>query len=304
MVATGRGTVLITGGNGLVGSHLTRILLAEGHAVRHLSRQPRPGSPVPVFKWSVADGYLDPGALEGVDHVVHLSGANIASRRWTPDRMRELYSSRVDAAELLLREAKRYGLRPRTFISAGGINYYGTATSDHIFTEDDPPANDTLGNLCQAWERSAFAWAPHARVAVLRMPMVLARGAGALPKMAGPARWGLAAPFGTSRQWMPWAHVEDVARAFVFLIQQDVDGAFNLAAPEQVRNRDFIRELAHVLHRPCFLPAIPAPLLRAAMGSMASLILEGSRVDGGKLARAGFPLMHPALRPALASLLQ
>lgn len=298
-------TVLITGGSGLVGSHLTRLLQENGHTVRHLSRQPRNIAGVQVFRWDVHGRSVDPLALQGVDHIVHLSGAGIVGKPWTAERLQELRDSRADAAGLLFAEAERLGQWPQTFISASGINYYGTATTDHIFTEDDPPADDTLGRLCQAWEQAAFAWGPRVRVAVLRMPAVLAREGGALPKMAGPARWGLAAPFGTGNQWMPWAHVDDVARAYLFLLQHgNLSGAFNLAAPEHADNRTFIRKVAKALHRPCFLPAIPTFLLRAAMGAMSSMILEGSRVNGEKLVRAGFGFRFAKLDEALGDLLQ
>lgn len=298
-------TVLLTGGSGLIGSQLTRLLLGEGFDVRHLGRHPAGGASVPTFGWDIAQGWVDPAALGGVDHVVHLSGAGIVDQRWNPARFRELEASRVNAARLLQQEMGKAGAWPKTFISASGINYYGMATTDRTFTEGDPPATDQLGRLCQAWEAAATAWAGHARVAVLRMPMVLAREGGALPKMAGPARWGLAAPFGTGRQWMPWAHVEDVVRAYLFLLRhEEASGAFNLSAPEHVDNRTFIRQVAHALHRPCFLPAIPAWLLRTALGAMSSMLLEGSRISGEKLVRAGFTYRHPQLGEALADLLQ
>jgi uncharacterized protein (TIGR01777 family) len=298
-------TVLITGGSGLIGRRLTQLLLQEGHHVRHLGRNARPGAQVHSFTWDLAKGRMDPDALMEVDHIVHLSGAGIVDQRWTPQRVGELHASRAAAAELLLQAASTHGHWPKTFISAGGINWYGTITGQHVFTEEDPPAQDMLGQLCQAWEQAAAAWSGHCRVAVLRMPMVLAREGGALPKLAGPARWGLAGPLGTGKQWMPWAHVEDVARAYHFLMQrEDLHGAWNIAAPEQVDNRAFIREVANALHRPCFLPAVPAWLLRALLGARSAMVLEGSRVSGEKLLRAGFVLRHPALAPALRSLLQ
>lgn len=298
-------TVLITGGHGLIGGHLTRLLREHGFAVRHLSRQARPHAAVPVFRWDVAKGEVQPGALQGVDHIIHLSGTGIVGKRWTPERLRELAMGRVDAADLLYREAERGGHWPRTFISASGVNYYGTTTTDRIFTEEDPAAADTLGRLCQAWENAAQAWGAHCRVGILRMPAVLAREGGALPKMAGPVRWGLGAPFGSGKQWMPWAHIGDVARAYLFLLQQDaLSGAFNLAAPEHVDNRTFMRKLARALHRPYFLPAIPALPLRLAMGEMSAMILEGSRVSGEELVRAGFEFRHPRLDEALSALLQ
>ena len=298
-------TVLITGGSGLVGGHLTKLLLGEGFAVRHLSRSAKPDAPVPTFAWNIAKGFIDHRALENVDHIIHLSGAGIADKRWTKEWMRELYSSRVDAAALLQCETEKTGAWPKSFISAGGINYYGTLTSDRIFTEEDPPANDTLGKLCQAWEAAADAWAPACRVVKMRTSVVLAREGGAFPKLAAPVRRGIAAPLGSGKQWMPWVHIGDLVRAYLHAIQDtDMHGAYNVAAPGEVRNRDFTRKLAHALDRPFFLPAVPRLVLRLMLGEPSSMVLEGSRVSGAKLMARGYEFRHPALTAVLRDLLQ
>lgn len=297
-------TILITGGSGLIGGHLTKLLLKEGFAVRHLSRSTRPDAAVPTFKWDIAKGVVDPRALEGVDHIVHLSGAGIADKRWTKARKEVLHASRVDAATLLKHQVEKTGAWPKTFISASGINYYGTLTSDHLFTEEEPAATDFPGQLCQAWEDAADAWHPQCRVVKLRTSVVLAREGGALPKMAAPARWGLASSLGSGKQWMPWVHIQDLARAYLHVVQNtNMHGAYNIAAPEDVRNRDFMREVAHALHRPFFLPNVPAFVLRAVLGGPSKLVLEGSRVSTAKVVASGFEFRHPVLDAALAQLL-
>jgi uncharacterized protein (TIGR01777 family) len=298
-------TILITGGSGLIGGHLTRLLLKEGFSVRHLSRSVMAEATTPTFQWDIATGIVDPRALEGVDHIVHLSGAGIADKRWTKKRKKVLYKSRVDAAELLKRELEKTGAWPKSFISASGVNYYGTVTSDQVFTEEESSSNDFLGQLCQAWEDAADAWSPPCRVVKLRTSVVLASEGGALPKIAATARWGLASPLGSGKQWMPWVHFEDLTRAYLHAIQHtDMHGAYNIAAPEDVRNRDFMREVAHALHRPFFLPNVPAFALRAALGGPSELILDGSRVSNEKVLASGFEFRHPELRPVLNDLLQ
>lgn len=297
--------VLITGGSGLVGHHLTKLLISESFEVRHLSRSAQSNAPVPTFEWNIAKGFIDPRALENVGHIIHLSGAGIAEERWTEERMWVLYSSRVDAAALLHREMRKTGSWPKSFISASGINYYGTLTSDRIFTEGDPPANDTLGKLCQAWEAAANEWAAKCRVVVLRTSVVLAREGGALSKLSGPARWGLASPLGHGRQWMSWVHIDDLAHAYLHAIRNaEMHGAYNIAAPEDVRNREMMREVAHVLHRPFLFPAVPRFVLRTMLGELSSMVLEGSRVSNAKLVASGFEFRHPELRQALKGLLQ
>ena len=297
-------TVLITGGSGLIGTRLTQLLLAEGFQVRHLSRTPRLGAPVPRFAWDIARGTVDPAALQGVDHVIHLSGASIAQKRWTAGRMRELHASRSGAADLLRKAAEQAGTFPKSFISASGINYYGAVTTQHVFTESDGPGSDAIGRLTQAWEAAADAWAPHCREVKLRTPIVLARDGGALPKLALPARWGLAAPLGNGTQWMPWVHIADITQAYLHALRHaDLHGAYNVVAPEQPDNRAFTRTLAKALHRPAFLPALPRFLLRAALGEMSSLLLEGARASNAKLVGSGFAFRYARLEGALKDLL-
>lgn len=297
-------TVLITGGSGLVGSHLTQLLLAEGFAVRHLGRSPRPGAAVPAFRWSVADGYVDPAALQDVAHIIHLSGAGIMDKAWTPGRLRELYRSRSSAADVLCQAVAASGHWPTSFISASGINFYGTVTRDQVFTETDAAATDAIGALTKAWEEAADAWSPHCRVVKLRTPMVLAREGGALPKLARPARCGLAAPFGSGKQWMPWVRIDDLARAYLHALRQaDMAGAYNVVAPGHATNQQFTRALAKALKRPAFLPPLPGLLLRVALGGRSSLLLQGSRASSTKLLGTGFRFAHPGLEAALQGLL-
>lgn len=301
----GMATILITGGSGLIGRALTQALLDEGHAVRWLSRGPAQRPDVPAFTWDIAQGTVDPRALDGVAHIVHLSGAGIADRRWTAARKRELHASRVDAAHLLRQAATAGGADIRTFVSATGIGYYGAVTSDHVFTESDPPGTDFIAQLCAAWEQAADAWMPMCRVVKLRTPMVLSGEGGALPRLAAPVRWGAGAALGSGKQWVPWVHLDDLVRAYVqALTDTALHGAYNVAAPEAVDNRTLMRTIAQVLHRPFFLPAVPGVVLRAALGELSAVLLRGSRVSAQRLLDSGFRFRHPDLRPALAGLLQ
>ncbi|MEO7080836.1 MAG: DUF1731 domain-containing protein, partial [Flavobacteriales bacterium] len=176
---------------------------------------------------------------------------------------------------------------------------------EHIFTESDPPAEDTVGKLTQAWEEAADAWAPHCRVVKLRTSVVLAQEGGALPKLAKPARWGLSAPLGSGKQWMPWVHIEDLAHAYLHAIRNaEMQGAYNIVAPEDVQNQEFMRELAEVFHKPFFVPNVPGFAIHAVLGELSKLILEGSRASTAKLIASGFVFRHPKLRTALEGLLQ
>ncbi|MBK8339868.1 MAG: TIGR01777 family protein [Flavobacteriales bacterium] len=297
-------TILITGGSGLIGSALTAALLAKEHDVRHLTRVYKKVGPVRSFLWDVPAARLDPTALEGVDHIVHLAGAPIVDRRWSEARVKELISSRADSARLLLRTAQATGNLPKSFVSAAGIGYYGAITSDRIFSEDDPPAQDTIGRISAAWEEGVDAWRSVTRVVKLRTPIVLAREGGALKPLSLLARWGLASPLGSGKQRVPWVHIDDLVRVYQQAIDDErMSGAYNVVADEQPHQRTFMRTLAEVMHRPFILPAVPSFVMRMILGERAGLLLEGSRVSGEHLRSAGGKFQYPTLGQAVGHLL-
>ncbi|MEZ4757490.1 MAG: TIGR01777 family oxidoreductase [Flavobacteriales bacterium] len=297
-------TILITGGSGLIGTALTAALLRDGHTVRHLGRgRSRPGT-VRQFTWDIHRGTMDDAALDGVDHIIHLAGAGIADKRWTDTRVKELIDSRSESARLLLRMAQREGLRPTSFISAAGINYYGAVTTGHTYVESDPAGTDTIARISVAWEAAVDEWSSLCRVVKLRTPIVLSPTGGALAKLALPVRWGLGAPLGTGRQWMPWVHLEDLVDAYRHaLTTTTLQGPYNVCAAEQVDNRSFTRALGRVLGRPVFLPAVPAFALRLALGELSSILLEGSAASSERLRSTGFTFRHERLEDALRELL-
>lgn len=293
-------TVLITGGSGMVGRALTHALQAEGHAVRWLGRSGAKAPGVDVFRWDIEKGTVDRRAFDRLDHIVHLSGAGIADKRWSDARKRELYDSRIKAANILRHAASDERANIRTFVSASGIGYYGAVTGTHVFTESDPHGSDHIAGLSAAWEAAADAWTPMCRVVKLRTATVLAGQGGALPRLAAPVRWGLGAPLGRGDQWVPWVHIDDLVRTYVrALTDERMQGAYNATAPEHVTNRTLMHTIAQVLHEPFFLPAVPAFALRLALGEMSIVLLEGSRVSGHKLEAAGVTFRHPQLREAL-----
>ena len=298
--------VVVTGGTGLVGRHLVRRLSEQGHAVTVLTRGPtesREG--VDYRHWDPRKGELDRQVLVQAEVVVHLAGANIAAGRWTKKRKREILQSRVGSAALLLAAAKETGTQLRAYVSASATGYYGSVTTDHEFTEEDPPGNDFLAHVCRQWEEAADRFSEVAqRVAKLRTGIVLARDGGALSKLAKPVRYGVALPLGSGNQRMPWIHVEDLVELYLRAVESDApSGALNVVAPDCPTNATFMKTLAEVLGRPFVPVGIPALALRLALGEMATSLLEGSCVSARKVLDTGYRFRHPGLRQALEDLL-
>ncbi|MGB7751425.1 MAG: TIGR01777 family oxidoreductase [Candidatus Acidiferrales bacterium] len=291
--------VLIAGGSGLVGAALTSSLRRDGHIV---SRMVRPGSQAAAgdVRWNPLSATVDVPAMEGFDAVVHLSGASIAGARWTSRRKQVLRSSRVDSTRVLVDALTHLKQPPRVFVCASAIGFYGDR-GDEVLTESSGHGKDFLSILCRAWEgEAARAAASGIRTVIMRFGIVLSADGGALPRMLTPFRFGAGGRLGSGKQWMSWIALEDVVRVLRAAIDDATwNGPVNLVAPEPVRNAEFTRVLASVLHRPAIFPA-PAVALRLALGEMAdALLLSSQRVLPECLARYRYTFRYENLEAAL-----
>src|SRR5215217_1759322 len=98
--------VLITGGTGLIGKRLTELLLEKGYEVAYLSRKKKTIPSVSVFEWDVEKQYIEEGALENTQFLIHLAGTGVAEKRWTDEQKKSIIASRVDTIELIARKLK------------------------------------------------------------------------------------------------------------------------------------------------------------------------------------------------------
>jgi uncharacterized protein len=113
----------------------------------------------------------------------------------------------------------------------------------------------------------------------------------------------LGAILGSGAPWVSWIHVDDLIRLFEFVIDTPrASGALNAVSPEPVTHRQFQHALARQLRRPIWLRA-PAIVLRALLGEMAQLLVDGQRVVPTRAVTLGFKFRHRRVRDALAALL-
>jgi hypothetical protein len=297
--------ILITGASGLVGTHLTRLLLQKGYAVAHLSREKGHDARLRYFTWNPMQRKMEHEALEWADLIVNLAGAPVADKRWTEMRKKELIDSRVSGLKLMAEVIRTSPKKPAALISASAIGYYGIVTNDNIYSENDPAANDFFGDCCRQWEEAAFGFeAQEIRTVILRIGIVLAKDGGALPKLAGPVKWGIGSPLGSGKQWMPWIHIDDLCAVFLKAIEENsFRGIYNAVGSVPVTNREFVRAVGKALHRPVFLPPVPAFVLKLMLGEMAGIVTEGVRVSNAKLCNSKFSFRYEKLEEALENLL-
>lgn len=297
--------VLITGGSGLIGKHLCKLLQEKGYEVALLSRSPYIRNDIPVYTWDPGNNEIDDEALVSADVIIHLAGLNIGEKRWTAQRKRQILESRVQPGELIRKNLEKLQHKPSLFVSSSATGYYGASTSDRIFLETDPPAGDFLGETCRQWEAAALSISELGiRCVQLRTGIVLTSKGGALSKIALPVKLGVGSALGTGRQYIPWIHIDDLCNLYLKAIEdQTLHGAYNAVAPDHITNLEFTRKLARQLNRPFWFPNIPSLALKLVLGEMSVVVLEGSRVSAEKILAAGFTFQFPDLEGALGNLI-
>ena len=295
--------VLISGAGGLVGTAIADALRMDGHTVGQFVR---PGGTARAgdVRWDPASGTVDLAAMEGADTVICLSGASVGEGRWTAERKNVLRSSRVDLTRVLVDSLGRLKKKPRVFVAASAIGYYGNR-GDEILTEASTAGNDFIAQLARDWETETIrAEAVGIRTVILRFAVILSAKGGALARMVLPFKLGAGGRLGSGQQWMSWVGLEDVVEiARAAISREQMRGPVNVAAPGPVQNVEFTRVLARVLHRPAIFPA-PAFALRIALGEMAdALLLASQRVIPEKLRAAGYKFRYENLEGALREIL-
>jgi uncharacterized protein (TIGR01777 family) len=299
--------VIITGGTGLIGSALTKALSADDHEVIILSRSPRQASNQPAtvrqVKWDSATAEGWGHLADGADTIINLAGESIAGGRWTEERKNRIFTSRVNAGKAVMEAITAATIKPKVLIHASGIDYYPSSDTK-IITEEDGPGSEFLAQVCFDWEAStAAAETMGVRRAIIRSGIVLSNEGGAWPRIVLPFKLFAGGPIGSGKQYWPWIHLDDEVGAIRFLIDNEqAKGAFNMAAPSPLPNKEFASTLGRVMGRPAIFP-VPAFTLKLVFGEMAMPLLLGShRAIPKHLKELGYSFKYPTAEEAFRDL--
>jgi uncharacterized protein (TIGR01777 family) len=293
--------IVISGASGLIGTQLVAKLSTSGHeVVRLVRRSPKSGE----IQWNPKSGTLDAAALEGVDAVIHLSGAGIGDKRWTSNYRKEILDSRTATTALLAKTIASLSRKPSVFLSGSAIGIYG-ARNDEQLTEVSTYGTGFLAEVCEQWEAAAKpAVDAGIRTVYLRTGIVLTPKGGALKKLLPLFKLGVGGKFGNGKQWQSWISIDDEIGAIEHLLTANVSGAVNLTAPNPVTNAEFTKVLASVLKRPAIVPVptfAPKILLGGELAD--ALLFTGQRVIPAALNASGYMFKHTTLESAFRSLL-
>jgi uncharacterized protein (TIGR01777 family) len=306
-------TILLTGGTGMIGTHLQKFLTDKGYSlivlVRHDAKTTSSNDNVIYVKWDVEKGEIDQNAIASSDYIIHLAGANLAKKRWTDNRKKEIVESRTKSGALLVKSLTENSNKVKAVVSASAMGWYGPDTNESKqkgFTEDATAANDFLGKTCKLWEESIKPVEQlNKRLAIFRFGIVLSKSGGAFEEFKKPLKFGVAAILGNGKQIISWIHIDDLCRLLLFAIEhENISGVYNAVASKPVSNKEFTLILADQIRGKSFMTIhVPSFVLKAMFGEMSVEVLKSATVNDEKIKHAGFSFLYPTIETALKNLL-
>jgi len=297
--------VLITGGSGLIGTELTKLLKSREIEVVWLSRTPGLKNGIVSYAWDYKSNFIDRVAFDGVTHIVHLAGAGVFEKRWSTAYKKEIYESRILTTQLLAKETANIN-SIQAFICSTAIGIYGNSMNESLLDEKAPAGTDFLARVTKDWE---FASSPfeerNVRTVKIRTGIVLAKHTGALPAMVKPIRLGIGSPLASGKQIISWIHINDLCEIFArAIVDSTIYGTFNGVAPNPVSNKTFTQNAADVLGKKILFPNVPKFVMNIVLGKeKAASVVEGIAASASKIQKQGFVFTYPNIKEALADLL-
>lgn len=299
--------VLITGATGLVGTKIADLCREKDLGVNYLTTSK---SKIEKFKdykgfyWDPAAGEIDEECLNGVGAIINLAGANVF-QPWTEENKKIILNSRIDSLNLLHKTLKRVPHHVGQIVSASAIGIYPSSRQKMYFEDEEEVDKSFLGEVVQKWEEAADKLNDlNIRLAKVRIGLVLSNEGGILPQMQRPFKFNMGTSLGSGRQWQSWIHILDLARLFLFVIENGLRGVYNAVAPNPVTNEDLVSRLADTMGKKVWMPKVPSFLLKTVMGEMSTMVLGSQLVSSKKIEDAGFSFYYVNLEKAFEDLWQ
>ncbi len=300
--------VVITGGTGLIGRALVKVLAQKDYNLILLSRKKVDRIDNVEVKSIIWDSEKPSDIKHEIDvmtngepfALINLAGYPIAQSRWSNDIKKKILNSRVKGTEYLANEICGNDSIVTLFVSASAVGYYGD-TNEEV-DENSPKGEGFLSEVCSRWESAALDSKVDTKI--IRIGVVLSKDGGALEKMMLPYKFFVGGPIGTGKQYVPWIHIEDLVNAIIYILENRPKGdVFNLVAPDAVDMTKFSKTLAKILRRPNLFP-VPSFILKITMGEMASMILKGQKVKPGSLLNSGYKFKYTELDRAFSDIIE
>lgn len=294
--------VLITGATGLVGKEITDLLLHRGDTINYLTTRKSKIEQKENFKgfhWNPEQQTIDEECFDGVEVIVNLAGASVA-KRWTSSHKKAILESRINTLNLLQNSLSKIKHQVKHLVTASAVGVYPSSLTNLYDEDESNLSDDFLGEVVQKWETAADQFENlNLKVTKLRIGIVLSANGGALEQMDKPIKNYVGAYLGSGQQWQSWIHIDDLARLFCYVIDEEITGVYNAVAPNPVNNKEMTKAIAKALDKPLFLPPVPKFALKLLLGEMAQIVLGSQLVSADKIQEEGFVFKFSHLENAL-----
>ncbi len=294
--------ILITGATGLIGKEIVKHCHEKKISVNYLTTSKNKLTQEDKYKgfyWNPSSGEIDLKCLDGVHAIINLAGASL-SKRWTTAYKKEIIKSRVESIQLLKKALDKVDHQVESFVTASAIGVYPNSYDNYYEEDESKVDNSFLGNVVKQWEDEADTLLGNKfSLAKIRIGLVLSEKGGALPQIARPVKLYVGTAFGDGKQWQSWIHVNDLARLFLFAVENRLNGVYNGVAPNPITNERLVKEIADVLKKPLILPNIPESIMKLLLGEMAYVLYASQRVSSKKIEESGFNFDYPNIILAL-----
>lgn len=297
--------VLITGATGLVGKAIVDECHQNNIGVHYLTTTKSKiivSNNYKGFYWNPEKSEIDLNCFKDISAIINLAGASI-SKRWTPSYKKTILSSRINSLKTLQEGLSKVdSSNIKSFVSASAIGIYPNSLNKLYEEDDEINASDFLSEVVKSWEKEVNTFKKfNFSVAKIRIGIVMSNKGGALPQMVRPINYYLGSPLGSGKQWQSWIHIKDLARMFLFVIENELKGVYNGVSSNPVTNEKLTVKIADLLGKSLILPNVPAPVLKFILGEMAVLVLSSQRVSNKKISGEGFIFDFQNVCPALKS---
>ena len=237
--------VLVTGATGFVGSHLLPALVAGGHEIFAVARDPdrlqedKGVTPVAIDLGASIDAHL----LPEVEAIVHLAQANVRF----PEAAAELYQVNTVSTQELLDHGRRSGISRFVLTSSGSVYGFGPKP----FVESDSVRPQDFYALTKVHsEQLVAAYQEHFGTSVLRLfaPYGPGQAGRLIPSLAQRVRRGEAVTLnGGGQPRMNPIYIDDVVALLVESLGREGHETVNMGGDETVGVGDLASRLAETI---------------------------------------------------------
>jgi uncharacterized protein (TIGR01777 family) len=292
--------VLITGASGSLAKRVKLNFENQGYTVVTLTTNQKKADRLSSFFWDTSRSYIDEKVVEGVDHIIHLSGYSIVEK-WSDKNKKKMHDSRISAANLLFATCKKKGVSPKTFISASAIGFYGINDQQSLKKENDRPANDWLAKMCVDWENAAQQFLQlNTRVVKLRISLLLCKNAGFLAPTILSMKLGAAVVFGSGKQPIEWIHMDDACGFIDYAVKNEsIAGPYNLGSNHKLNQFEFMKIVKKIIAPYALIIKIPSFVLKIVFGQRSVILVGGCKMDMTKLNNCGYKFKFTSLDKAI-----